>query len=229
MGETPMLRQSQRCTMQPCPVCWQRVTMSIYSITLRGTRYSFTDLKDLLAKATPLRSGDELAGIAASSARERVAAQMVLADVPLERFLQEPVIPYESDEVTRLILDRHDRAAFAAVADLTVGQFREWLLEYDDHGCETGSGRAGADAGDGGGGYRNLPESGSDFDCQQVPGGQRGFAIRSACPADWRFGCSRTIRPMIPAESPRRFWMACCMAAAMRASASIRRPTMCRR
>jgi ethanolamine ammonia-lyase large subunit len=105
--------------------------MSSYTTTFRGTRYTFNDLKDLLAKATPLRSGDQLAGIAAGSARERVAAQTVLADLPLQRFLDEPVIAYETDEVTRLILDRHDRAAFAPVAGLTVGQFREWLLRYE--------------------------------------------------------------------------------------------------
>jgi ethanolamine ammonia-lyase large subunit len=105
--------------------------MSTYSTTLRGTRYTFTDLKDLLAKATPLRSGDQLAGIAAQSARERVAAQMVLADVPLQRFLKESVIPFEIDEVTRLISDRHDLSAFEPIKHLTVGQFREWLLEYE--------------------------------------------------------------------------------------------------
>jgi len=104
--------------------------MSAYFTTLRGTHYSFADLKDLLAKATPLRSGDQLAGIAAGNARERVAAQMALADLPLTAFLAEPVIPYEQDEVTRLIFDRHDRTAFAPVANLTIGQFREWLLEY---------------------------------------------------------------------------------------------------
>jgi ethanolamine ammonia-lyase large subunit len=105
--------------------------MSTYATTLRGTRYTFAGLKDLLAKATPLRSGDQLAGIAAASARERVAAQMVLADVPLKQFLDEPLIPYGSDEVTRLILDRHDATAFGPVKNLTVGQFREWLLEYE--------------------------------------------------------------------------------------------------
>jgi len=104
--------------------------MPTYSAHVRGTRYAFADLKDVLAKATSPRSGDALAGIAASSARERVAAQMVLADIPLQRFLQEPIVPYEIDEVTRLIIDRHDRAAFAPVSDQTVGQFREWLLNY---------------------------------------------------------------------------------------------------
>lgn len=84
-----------------------------------------------MAKATPRRSGDELAGVAAASAEERVAAQICLADVPLNQFLEEPLIPYETDEVTRLILDQHDSSAFAPVASLTVGQFREWLLRYE--------------------------------------------------------------------------------------------------
>jgi ethanolamine ammonia-lyase large subunit len=87
------------------------------------------DLKTLLAKAAPARGGDELAGIAAESAEERVRAQMDLADVPLKRFLDEALIPYEDDEVTRLILDSHDAAAFAPISSLTVGEFREWLLD----------------------------------------------------------------------------------------------------
>ena len=81
-----------------------------------------------LAKASPARSGDELAGIAASGAEERVRAQMALADVPLKAFLSDPIIPYEQDEVTRLICDSHDAAAFAPVSHLTVGEFRDWLL-----------------------------------------------------------------------------------------------------
>jgi ethanolamine ammonia-lyase large subunit len=87
-----------------------------------------TPLKTLLARASPARSGDELAGIAAASAEERVAAQMELADTPLRRFLAEPLIPYEIDEVTRLIVDSHDADAFAPIAHLSVGEFREWLL-----------------------------------------------------------------------------------------------------
>jgi ethanolamine ammonia-lyase large subunit len=103
-----------------------------YSAIVAGTRYRFDDLKTLLAKATPARSGDELAGIAASNAAERAAAQDALADVPLQHFLQEPLIPYEVDEVTRLICDSHDAEAFAPVRTLTVGEFREWLLS--EHG-----------------------------------------------------------------------------------------------
>jgi ethanolamine ammonia-lyase large subunit len=90
--------------------------------------YVFRDLKDLLAKATPARSGDYLAGVAAGSYAQRVAARMCLAEVPLKRFLEEMLIPYESDEVTRLIFDTHDAAAFAEIAHLTVGDFRNWLL-----------------------------------------------------------------------------------------------------
>ena len=96
---------------------------------MAGTRtYGFRDLKDLLAKATPLRSGDLLAGVAAESAEERVVAQMALADLPLSTFLNHVVVPYESDEVTRLIIDGHDVLAFEPISHLTVGDFRNWLL-----------------------------------------------------------------------------------------------------
>jgi ethanolamine ammonia-lyase large subunit len=101
------------------------------SHTVAGTRYRFDSLTTLLARATPARAGDALAGIAARSAEERVAAQMALADLPLTTFLSESVIPYEDDDVTRLIVDTHDAAAFAPVAHLTVGGFREWLLSPD--------------------------------------------------------------------------------------------------
>ncbi|MFC3902044.1 Ethanolamine ammonia-lyase heavy chain [Acinetobacter marinus] len=92
------------------------------------TRYHFQDLKTLMAKASPLRSGDELAGIAASDATERVAAQMALADLPLTTFLNEMVVPYETDEVTRLIVEQHDHQAFQQIAHFTVGDLRNWLL-----------------------------------------------------------------------------------------------------
>ena len=100
----------------------------MYQANSRQTHYVFPDLKTLLAKATPPRSGDMLAGIAAASAEESVAARMALADVPLKQFLTEALIPYESDEVTRLIIDRHDTMAFAPVSHMTVGELREWLL-----------------------------------------------------------------------------------------------------
>jgi ethanolamine ammonia-lyase large subunit len=100
-----------------------------YRASVGSQGYRFADLREVLAKASPARSGDALAGIAATSATERMAARLVLADLPLRRFLDEALIPYEIDEVTRLIVDSHDAAAFAPVAALTVGEFREWLLD----------------------------------------------------------------------------------------------------
>ena len=99
-----------------------------YDVVAGGELYRFADLKTLMAKATPPRSGDYLAGVAASSAAENIAAKMCLADVPLKTFLTEALIPYEEDEVTRLIIDSHDSAAFAPVSHMTVGEFREFLL-----------------------------------------------------------------------------------------------------
>ncbi|OLP57756.1 ethanolamine ammonia-lyase [Xaviernesmea oryzae] len=93
--------------------------------------HRFDDLKTLMACASPRRSGDELAGLAASSEARRVAARYALADLPLKRFLEEPLVPYETDEVTRLIQDSHDATAFAPVASMTVGEFREWLLSWE--------------------------------------------------------------------------------------------------
>ena len=104
------------------------------SHTIRGVSYVFADLKELLAKASPLRSGDELAGISAASAEERVAARFVLAELPLKHFLDEVVVPYASDEVTRLIVDSHDSSAFAPIAPFTVGEFRDWLLDEQASG-----------------------------------------------------------------------------------------------
>jgi len=102
--------------------------MSRYTHTIGSRSYAFADLRALLARASPARSGDHLAGLAAGSSEERVAAQMALAALPLRTFLTEAVIPYEVDEVTRLIMDSHDAAAFQPVAHLTVGDFRDWLL-----------------------------------------------------------------------------------------------------
>ena len=96
--------------------------------TVGGQVWTFSDLRDLMAKATAARSGDYLAGVAARSHAERMAARMCLAELPLKSFLQECLIPYESDEVTRLIVDTHDAAAFAPLSHLTVGEFRNWLL-----------------------------------------------------------------------------------------------------
>ena len=102
--------------------------MGEYAHTIAGRRFRFSNLKDLMAKATPARSGDYLAGVAAADEEERIAAQMALADLPLATFLVEHVVPYEEDEVTRLIIDTHDAAAFAPVRSLTVGALRDWLL-----------------------------------------------------------------------------------------------------
>ncbi len=96
--------------------------------TIAGRSYEFPDLRTLLARASPERSGDRLAGLSAQSSVERMAARMCLAAVPLKRFLNEALIPYEDDEVTRLILDRHDAEAFGEISHLTVGDFRDWLL-----------------------------------------------------------------------------------------------------
>jgi ethanolamine ammonia-lyase large subunit len=99
-----------------------------YAHTVGASTYRFADLKDLLAKATPHRSGDVLAGIAARNAEERMAAKMALSDLPLKTFLNEAVVPYDADDVTRLILDSHDAKAFSSIGHLTVGDFRDWLL-----------------------------------------------------------------------------------------------------
>jgi len=99
-----------------------------YKTQIAGRGYAFKNLRELLAKASPARSGDYLAGVAADSNIERVAAQWILADVPLTQFLREPLIAYESDEVSRIILQQHDEQAFATVKHLTVGCFRDWLL-----------------------------------------------------------------------------------------------------
>jgi ethanolamine ammonia-lyase large subunit len=105
--------------------------MTQFAHVVGSKTYLFGHLKDLMAKATPARSGDYLAGVAAGSAEERVAAQMALAALPLTVFLNEVVVPYESDEVTRLIIDEHDAIAFASIKHLTVGDFRNWLLGDD--------------------------------------------------------------------------------------------------
>ncbi len=105
--------------------------MSQYRFTLGNRTIQFKNLAELMAKATPARSGDRLAGVAAQSAEERAIAQMALAEVPLKNFLNEALVPYEEDEVTRLIMDEHDATAFGTISHLTVGDFRNWLLSDD--------------------------------------------------------------------------------------------------
>ncbi|MCC8407967.1 ethanolamine ammonia-lyase subunit EutB [Mucilaginibacter sp. UR6-1] len=107
-----------------------------YRYTIKDRVYRFNNLKDLLAKASPYRSGDVLAGVAAETYEERVAAQIALSDVPLSNFLNEAIIPYETDDVTRLIIDSHDKESFKSISHLTVGGFRDWLLS-DETDCNT--------------------------------------------------------------------------------------------
>lgn len=106
-----------------------------YATTIGLRRHVFADLRTLLAKASPLRSGDQLAGLAAATREERVAARLALADLPLKTFLDAALIPYEADEVTRLIVDTHDATAFAPLASMTVGEFRDWLLAETTDGA----------------------------------------------------------------------------------------------
>ncbi len=113
---------------------YPKVKRMVYRHTLGGIGYQFDSLVELMAKATSFRSGDALAGVCAQSAEERVAAQCALADLPLRHFLTELLIPYETDEVTRLIVDSEDAVAFAPVASLTVGEFRDWLLSTEATG-----------------------------------------------------------------------------------------------
>ena len=102
----------------------------MYKHTVNNSVFGFKTLAELMAKATPLRSGDELAGIAAGSSQERVAAQMALSELTLDTFLKNPLIPYEMDEVTRLIFDTHDSENFKKITHFTIGDFRNYLLEY---------------------------------------------------------------------------------------------------
>jgi ethanolamine ammonia-lyase large subunit len=102
-----------------------------YKFTLGNVSYAFKDLKSLMAKATPFRTGDALAGLTASSNQERIAAQYRLSEVPLRTFLEDLLIPYETDEVTQLIIDEHDKPAFSLISNFTVGEFRDWLLTHE--------------------------------------------------------------------------------------------------
>jgi ethanolamine ammonia-lyase large subunit len=100
-----------------------------YKQTIKEKTYQFKDLKDLMAKASPFRTGDALAGLCAETYEERVAAQIRLADVPLKVFISDVIVPYEKDEITRLIIDEHNLYKFAVISHLTVGEFRDWLLK----------------------------------------------------------------------------------------------------
>lgn len=122
--QTSALRQDTRALQAK----WPKLIFMSFGHTIGSVRHTFDTLRDLMAKATPFRSGDALAGISAGSAEERVAAQYALADLPLKQFLETQLIAYEKDEVTRLIVDSHDPVAFAPIASLSVGEFRDWLL-----------------------------------------------------------------------------------------------------
>src|SRR5512140_730314 len=102
--------------------------------TIRGTTYRFATVKEVLAKANPPKSGDDLAGVSARDAVERIAARAVLADLTLAELRANPVVPYEQDELTRTVEDELDAQAYRAVSHLTVGQFREWLLDIETTG-----------------------------------------------------------------------------------------------
>jgi len=108
----------------------------IYQHTVGNFNFTFSDLKTVLAKATPEKSGDQMAGLAARNEQERIAAKLVLADIPLSQFLKEEIIPAETDAVSRLILDEFDSQAFQSIAHLTVGGFRDWLLAYETDGIK---------------------------------------------------------------------------------------------
>ena len=142
-----------------------------YRINAGGTLWSFPDMKRLMAKATPLRSGDVLAGVAAQTAEESVAARMCLAEVPLKTFLSEVLIPYEDDEVTRLIIDSHDREAFSEIAHLTVGDFPR-LSAFGENGlCHAFADRARHHAGNGSRRLQADAQPGPYSGGEKMPGG----------------------------------------------------------
>src|ERR1700722_4182092 len=196
----------------------------MHAVAIDGTRYTFPDLKSLLAKASPPRSGDRLAGVAATTAEERGAAQMALADLPLAHFLDEAIIPYEDDEVTRLILDTHDAAAFAPIAHLTVGGFRDWLLGEAATAAVLARSHPASP--------RRWPQrfqkSAATRTSSSSPrnaGWSRASATPSDSPGACRRASSRTIRPTIPRACWRRQSTASCSVAATPSSASIPQAT----
>ena len=170
-----------------------------FATSLQGSRYVFDSLRALLGAASAPKTGDGLAGVAATSGEQRIAARYALADLPLKTFLHDVLIPYERDSVTRLIIDSHDAAAFEAVSGLTVGAFRDWLLSSAAT-PETLTALAPG----------LTPEMVAAV--SKLMRNQDLIAVARKCPA----GCSPTIRP----TTPRAFWprpsTACCSAAATR-------------
>ena len=196
----------------------------MYSATIGSSRYAFPDLKTLLAKASPLRSGDVLAGVAAASGEERVAAQYALADLPLATFLDEQVVAYESDEVTRLIVDSHDHAAFAVIAHLTVGGLRDWLLS-DASTTDTLAALAPGITPEIAAAVSKISRLQDLMVMAANARWSRASATPSGCPAGCRCGCSPIIRPTISPALPPAFSMAFFSAPAMLSSASLPPPT----
>ena len=187
-----------------------------YSHTIRGTRYVFPDLRTLLARATPFRSGDALAGIAAGRAEQTGGRANGAGRPAAGHFLAEPLIPYETDEVTRLIFDSHDAAAFAPVASLTVGEFREWLLATRPTRRTLAAIRAGV-----------TPEMAAAVSkimrlqdliaaAGEMPRRHRVPQHHRPAGHGCRCACSPTIRPTTCRASPPRCSTACCSAAATR-------------
>ena len=195
-----------------------------FSHTIGNTRYMFDSLRELLAKATPLRSGDVLAGVAAESAEERVAAQFALANLPLAHFLSEQVVPYEADEVTRLIVDTHDAEAFAPVRSLTVGELRDWLL-CDDATEDRLAALAPGLTPEMAAAVSKLMRVQDLIAAAAKIRVVTRFGQRSACLAASAHGSSPTTPPTTRPALPPPFSMACCSAPAMRSSASIRQAT----
>ena len=172
-----------------------------YQARVGVASYHFADLRELMAKASPLRSGDQLAGIAAGDARERVATCQALADVPLARFLNEAVVPYEQDDITRLIVDGHDASAFLPVAHLSVGAFRDWLLSdiaTSDALSALAPGLTPEMVAAVSKQMRNQDLILVASRCLVVT----AFARPWACPATWPHGCNRTTRPTARWASP---------------------------
>lgn len=198
--------------------------MSTYTSTLGGRTHRFDGLARLLAAASPERSGDRLAGLAAESAQARVAARWALADVPLARFLAEPVIPYEDDDVTRLIVDTHDAVAFAPVAGLTVGEFREWLLS-DAADASALTALAPGLTPEMTAAVSKLMGNADLVAVARKVRSSRPSARRSACPAGSRPASSPTTPPTTRRASPRRSSTDSSSAPATRSSASTRRRT----
>ena len=190
-----------------------------FRTTHHGHTTEFHGLVDVLAKATSLRSGDVLAGCAAQSDTERSAARRVLADVPLTTLLEEPVVPYDTDDVTRLILDGHDAEAMTPVRDLTVGGFREWLLEQaagpDAAGTLTGV-ALGLTPEMVAAVSKLMSPANTSLRCPPRPASSPGSGPPSGFQAGCRPGYSPTTPPTTPAAWPRRCSTACSTDAATR-------------